>query len=297
MKVLKNVLLVSVFIVCSKTYGGGTDVFYGGDNIVTQFQQIQDEIYNKLRKVPDELLPIKNFLPSYEKARLNLKIEIKKQLLKNDQEVAFLNYPYENPKRVEISRSLWKCDNFTMEHCQRIVLHEMIHLMQYDDSNYQYSSSIARAINFFNKQKTLNEWAQPLLTNNKDLEFNYSYWIFTNINNYQNIPEHPFYWNFKINEDSISFFKNLLLQINEVSSKKDEFLLQQLQTFINLHDIKPIDAGLFIIGINIYYSNGTSYCLFPDMKLYKKRTGKWDIEGIKRYYSIPSVMLDDGYCQ
>jgi len=58
-----------------------------------------------------------------------------------------------------------------------------------------------------------------------------------------------------------------------------------------------ITEGLFVVGINIYYSNGSSYCYFPTMALYTARTGKTNIDGVRRYQSIPSVMRFDGNCQ
>ncbi|NUN04732.1 MAG: hypothetical protein HUU57_03125 [Bdellovibrio sp.] len=60
---------------------------------------------------------------------------------------------------------------------------------------------------------------------------------------------------------------------------------------------QPISEGLFVLGTGIYYSNGTAYCYFPSMELYKQRTGRSEINGVRRVTSIPAAMKNDGDCK
>ncbi len=60
---------------------------------------------------------------------------------------------------------------------------------------------------------------------------------------------------------------------------------------------QPISEGLFVVGTGIYYSNGSAYCYFPSMELYRQRTGRTDINGVRRFSSIPAVMKNDGNCK
>ena len=58
-----------------------------------------------------------------------------------------------------------------------------------------------------------------------------------------------------------------------------------------------ITEGLFMIGSAIYYSNGQAYCYFPTPALFTARTGRTNVDGIRQFSSIPSVMRNDGNCQ
>lgn len=58
-----------------------------------------------------------------------------------------------------------------------------------------------------------------------------------------------------------------------------------------------ISEGLFMYGSGIYYSNGSSYCYFPNMALFTARTGRTNADGIRQVSVIPSVMRNDGSCQ
>ncbi len=58
-----------------------------------------------------------------------------------------------------------------------------------------------------------------------------------------------------------------------------------------------ISEGLFVVGLGVYYSNGSAYCLFPNMDFFTKRTGRTDVNGVRVYSSLPSIMRNDGVCQ
>ncbi len=59
----------------------------------------------------------------------------------------------------------------------------------------------------------------------------------------------------------------------------------------------PISEGLFVVGISIYYSNGSAYCYFPTMSLFTQKTGRTNIDGIRTVSGIPSIMTFNGNCQ
>lgn len=61
--------------------------------------------------------------------------------------------------------------------------------------------------------------------------------------------------------------------------------------------VPAISEGLFMLSSGIYYSNGGSYCYFPNMTLFTARTGRTNVDGIRQYSAIPSVMRNDGNCQ
>lgn len=58
-----------------------------------------------------------------------------------------------------------------------------------------------------------------------------------------------------------------------------------------------ISEGLFVVGVNIYYSNGSAYCYFPNMDFFTQRTGRTNVSGIRVYSSLPQIMRNDGVCQ
>ena len=62
-------------------------------------------------------------------------------------------------------------------------------------------------------------------------------------------------------------------------------------------NVEPISEGLFTIGANIYYSNGSSYCYFPSMELYTLRTQKTNTQGVRNFSFIPAVMTNEGNCK
>ena len=61
--------------------------------------------------------------------------------------------------------------------------------------------------------------------------------------------------------------------------------------------VPAISEGLCMLSSGIYYSNGGSYCYFPNMTLFTARTGRTNVDGIRQYSAIPSVMRNDGNCQ
>lgn len=58
-----------------------------------------------------------------------------------------------------------------------------------------------------------------------------------------------------------------------------------------------IPAGLFSMGVGIYYSNGSSYCYFPSMSSFTQVTGRTSLTGVPSVATIPSSMKNDGACQ
>lgn len=58
-----------------------------------------------------------------------------------------------------------------------------------------------------------------------------------------------------------------------------------------------IAEGLFMLGVGIYYSNGSAYCQFGSMESFTKATGRTNADGIRRVTGIPSSMKSDGDCE
>ena len=58
-----------------------------------------------------------------------------------------------------------------------------------------------------------------------------------------------------------------------------------------------ISEGLFVVGVGIYYSNGSAFCYFPSMELYTRRTGRTDVVGVRQYSALPTAMKNDGSCK
>lgn len=54
--------------------------------------------------------------------------------------------------------------------------------------------------------------------------------------------------------------------------------------------------GLFKIGADIYYSNGTGYCYIPSMEFFTARTGRINADGIREFTDLPIVMPTGGEC-
>lgn len=274
----------------------GTDIYYGGDTIITQFLDIQESLYNDLNRIPTELLELKNMVRDWSLIRKDFQVSVKDHLLKDNQEIAFLNYPYAVPKKIEISRAAWNCVKPQSQFCRHVVLHEMIHLMGYDDSGYTYSNRLIKVLDYWRNSKSVSDWMQPLFSEDNSNAF--AYWVFININKSSEIPKHPFFWGLSVNGEMLNNLKKLTIYLKNKKNieSADQLLIQELEIFISDHEIKPIPEGLFMIGINIYYSNGREFCLFPNMEHFTKKTGRLDVIGLKHYNSIPANMQYNGYC-
>jgi len=297
---LKNKVLFFLFssLLGISAQAGGTDVYYGGDVIITQFQEIQDDLYRDIKLIPQSVLPIPDLSESFLHVRKKLMIEIQEHLFIDGKEVGFVNFPNARPQKIQISRALWNCENKVNQYCRRVVLHEMIHLLKHDDRTYFYSSKIIQAIHFVNQSKTVKDWARPLFSNQQDIEMDLASWFFIHINQAQKIPQHPLYWGADIDQESLNTLKTLVdfLKKNDFLDDEKKNLVVEIEKFIAHAQTKYIPPGLFIIGINIYYSNGQHYCLFANMDDFTQKTGKISANGIQRLYKIPAIMRNDGFC-
>jgi hypothetical protein len=62
-------------------------------------------------------------------------------------------------------------------------------------------------------------------------------------------------------------------------------------------DCFKIQSGIFKIGFDLYYSNGSHFCYFPTMEIYTARTGRTEANGVPSYTELPIVMKNDGSCK
>lgn len=234
MKKFRYIAIFFVLLNSINIYAGGADVYFGGDTIIADFKKIQEDLNRDIQRVPAQFLPTRDLASASTILPSDLKIVVKDRLYKDGSEIAFLNYPYANPRRVEISRAQWKCQDTTNEGCRQIVLHELCHLFGLNDTLYGYSTETMRAINYFTRKKTLKAWANPLFsTNDREAEAQFAYWVFININNFSNMPEHPFYENLKITTDDLSSLEKLVndLKISSFSVVTNS-LLEEIDIFI-----------------------------------------------------------------
>jgi hypothetical protein len=57
-----------------------------------------------------------------------------------------------------------------------------------------------------------------------------------------------------------------------------------------------ISEGYFLVGANVFYSNGYSYCSFQSLESFRNSTGRSSTSGIRTFSQIPSSMGNDGIC-
>lgn len=58
-----------------------------------------------------------------------------------------------------------------------------------------------------------------------------------------------------------------------------------------------VAAGFFSVGNGVYYSNGKSYCYFPDFASFVQITGQNTLVGVRSIASVPTSMKNDGACK
>ena len=177
-----KIFLLSLFVSLS-VFAGGTDIVYGGDEILAAFKKIQLDLKKDIALVPIKYLPGDNyFLTDYNNIAANTELVVVDHLYKDGQEIGFLNYPLRKPTRIEISRKLWNCMDTTKESCRQLVLHEMLHLLDINDRTYYHSSQVLELINYFKSLDSIPALIRPAKGGTSEaLPFAF-YWIIERIN-------------------------------------------------------------------------------------------------------------------
>lgn len=121
---------------------GGFSESYGGDSNISEFQSIARDVVNTLSdsmfyKITK--LQAEDVISQIETAV----VYCRGNLILDGVEKEAINYPFENPKRIELDCSKWKAALPSNKY--RLVIHEYLHLMLVDDSSYEFSSEVVKA--------------------------------------------------------------------------------------------------------------------------------------------------------
>ncbi|MEQ1876372.1 MAG: hypothetical protein ABL958_06985, partial [Bdellovibrionia bacterium] len=130
---IKKFLLIPLALVLMAP---GDKVGNGGDRFVTEFIQTALIVHQKTLTG--------YYAPGFSTSRFlrlirSAQITSQPKLELNGHAVDFINYPYENPPEIEISREAWTALATDQARKEMLVFHEFLSLMGFDDRAYQYS--------------------------------------------------------------------------------------------------------------------------------------------------------------
>ena len=114
----------------------------GGDDYAIDFISTGFDVAEILLLYPVKGVDTKKFLEAIKKTKVNSK----KELFLNNFEVDAINYPNENPPRIEISRSGWDRIEKDPKKKMRLVFHEYLGISKIDDSLYAYTQKFNESI-------------------------------------------------------------------------------------------------------------------------------------------------------
>lgn len=118
------------------------EVGSGGDAYAAEFVRIGKEIVENLMHEPVAGVDTNAFYAAVK----GTKVISQETLTLNGEEVGAINYRYANPPRIEVSRTHWNSLKDKMHNKVFLTMHEYLGILGVDDTNYQVSSRLDRAL-------------------------------------------------------------------------------------------------------------------------------------------------------
>jgi hypothetical protein len=143
MKVITGFIIT--FLLLSNSWSRGQEG-HGGDIIVSEFLILATEVGESLKGLGNSILPTDTFVEQYEEALLNTKVSSADRVYLGEQEVDAINFPYEDNPKIIVARERWLDNRINNIQRKRLVLHEYLSIMGYDDQRYQLSYPIIKKI-------------------------------------------------------------------------------------------------------------------------------------------------------
>jgi len=128
---------LAMFLFASNSHAGQEG--HGGDIAVSLFLGIAHKSLYCLAKIPSENLPSPTWTSEYEKAILTTHIYSAEKTELNGVEVDAINFPDIDNPRIIVNRSRWLRDELSDVMRSRLIIHEYLSIMGYEDKLYELS--------------------------------------------------------------------------------------------------------------------------------------------------------------
>lgn len=119
---------------------------HGGDIVVSEFLIYANEVGDSLQGLLEFQLPSSDFIKEYNDAVADTKVSSEDRVYLSAVEVDAINFPSIDDPRIIINRERWLDPRLNIIQRKRLVLHEYLSIMGYDDSNYMLSYILIKSI-------------------------------------------------------------------------------------------------------------------------------------------------------
>jgi hypothetical protein len=169
---MNNTLVLLSLLWTQIAFGGGAVISFGGSDINQQIHSVAQDLAEQIEAVPQFLLPEKNLSNRIRGVMMKLKITVSEQpLYWEGSEVLAVNFPNEEPKRLSISKSVWKQTIWKSRfEIDSIILHEILPLIGVIDRDYVVSNDIMDVLHTWNGDSSTEYFIRRYVSDRKFLQ-------------------------------------------------------------------------------------------------------------------------------
>lgn len=119
---------------------------HAGDMVVSEFVIFADEALAEFKKLNADHLPSPDFVELFEEAIEKTEVSSSEKVTLGNREVDAINFPdFESPKII-IGRNRWLDERIPYVWRRRLVIHEYLSILGFDDTRYRLSHKLTQLI-------------------------------------------------------------------------------------------------------------------------------------------------------
>jgi hypothetical protein len=119
---------------------------HGGDTVVAEFLLLANDIAEAFGEVEVTLLPSETFSTEFDEALRDTTVTSAENVYLGDVEVDAINFPTTGDSRIIVGRSRWLDNRINNFQRRRLVVHEYLSILGYEDFHYKLSHSLVLKI-------------------------------------------------------------------------------------------------------------------------------------------------------